>query len=161
MDKNAEKACKKKSKMQKKFNLSQNKFDELKYKETRNKATTAYRTAKVNYEKSLACNIKTNSKTLYAYVRSKSKVKDSIACIKNKDGVLLTEEKSICEEINGYLSVFTRENSEPPIFKSKFRGGQEDLLVEILFDEQIVFETLSHLAASEASAPDYNLFPKV
>jgi len=136
-------------------------LDECKYKKSRNKATASYRTAKCNYEKSLANNIKTNSKTLYAYVRSKSKVKDSITGIKTKEGITLTDDQAICEELNNYFSsVFTRENSEPLIFESKFKASKEDFLIDILFDAQTVCETISQLAANKASGPD-DISPKV
>ena len=71
MDKKAKKARKKKCKSWKKFDMSQNKVDETMYNKARNKATAAYRNAKIKYENSLSDNIKSNSKKFYAYVRSK------------------------------------------------------------------------------------------
>ena len=109
----------------------------------------------------MADNIKTSSKKFYAYVRSKSKAKDSISSIKNKEGFTITDDSEICDELNDYFSsVFTRENSVPPIFKSKFLGSKEDFLRDISFDEISIVETLTHLAANKASGPD-GLSPKV
>ena len=43
---------------------------------------------------------------------------------KNKDGTVLTEDSKICEELNDYFSsVFTKENSEPPLFKQGYFKG--------------------------------------
>ena len=92
MDRRTQKARKKKSKMWNKFCLSKSKVDESLYNKARNKATAACCTAKVWYEKSLADNIKTSSKKFYAYVRSKSKAKDSISSIKNKEGFTITDD---------------------------------------------------------------------
>src|SRR5579872_4471229 len=102
------------------------------YNRACNMATAACRNVKINYEKSQANNMKTNSKQFYAYVRSKSKVKDSISCIKNKDCTVLTEDSKICEELNDYFSsVFTKENSEPPIFEARYKGSEDDILKDI------------------------------
>src|SRR5579872_6201334 len=129
MDKKAKKAHKKKSKKRNKYFLSQSSLDKSIYNRACNMATTACRNVKINYEKSLANDIKTNSKQFYAYIRSKSKVKDSISCIKNKDGTVLTEDSKICEELYDYFSsVCTKENSAPPLFKARYKGSEGDIL---------------------------------
>ena len=46
------------------------------YKEALNQATAETRNSKRSYEQQLASNIKHNSKSFYAYVRSKQKVQD-------------------------------------------------------------------------------------
>ena len=45
--------------------------DYANYKEALNAATTEIRQSKRSYEQKLACNIKHDSKSFYAYVRSK------------------------------------------------------------------------------------------
>ena len=46
------------------------------YKEALNAATTEIRQSKRSYEQKLACNIKTDSKSFYAYVKSKQNIQD-------------------------------------------------------------------------------------
>ena len=48
--------------------------DYANYKEALNAATTEIRQSKRSYEQKLACNIKNDSKSFYAYVRSKQNV---------------------------------------------------------------------------------------
>ena len=52
--------------------------DYAKYKEALNAATTEIRQSKRSYEQKLACNIKNDSKSFYAYVRSKQNVQDKV-----------------------------------------------------------------------------------
>ena len=46
------------------------------------------------------------------------------------------------------------------MFESKFKGCQENALDDVIFEEQIIFETISGLAANKAAGPD-GLSPKV
>ena len=61
--------------------------------------------------KKLASNVKTDPKSFYAYVRSKSKTKTSVGPLKNGDGVLISDDLQMSEILNSYFgSVFTKEN---------------------------------------------------
>ena len=48
------------------------------YKEALNAATNEVRKSKLNFELKLAQNIKSDSKSFYAYVRSKQNVRDKV-----------------------------------------------------------------------------------
>jgi len=60
----------------------------------------------------LARDINTNLNSFCAYVRSKSKVKDSVGPLKDSNGQLVSEKEEMCNLLNEYFgSVFTSENS--------------------------------------------------
>ena len=55
------------------------------YKETLNQATAEIRNSKRSYEQKIAFNIKHDSKSFYAYVRSKQKVQDKVGPLEGSD----------------------------------------------------------------------------
>ena len=64
--------------------------DYAKYKEALNAATTEIRQSKRSYEQKLACNIKTDSKSFYAYVRSKQNVQDKVGPLEDSAGNIIS-----------------------------------------------------------------------
>ena len=64
-------------------------------------------------KKKLASNIKTDPKTFYAYVRSKSKTKTSVGPLKNGDGVLNSDDL----EMREILTFWTSEAGIPTLRK--------------------------------------------
>ena len=78
-----------KSVLWKKYHNSGSYNDLYEYKRVLNRATSEYKKAKYSFEKKLASNIKTDPKTIYAYVRSKSKTKTSVGPLKNGEDVLI------------------------------------------------------------------------
>jgi hypothetical protein len=85
--------------------------DLVEYKIARNKADKEYRKAKRIFEERIADNVKTNPKGFYAYVRSKTTLKEVVGPLKDKDGRLLLEHGEMCNELNTFFaSVFTKEN---------------------------------------------------
>ena len=60
--------------------------DYANYKEALNLATTEIRKSKRTFEKKLAGNVKNDSKSFYAYVRSKQKVRDKVGPLENNRG---------------------------------------------------------------------------
>ena len=78
-----------------------------KLKESRNKN----RLAKRNYEKKLCNNIKNDSKSFYAYVRSKQRTKDKVGPLKNGLGEVIVDDEKAANLLNDYFSsVFTVED---------------------------------------------------
>ena len=61
------------------------------YKEALNAATNEVRQSKRNFEHKLAQNIKSDSKSFYAYVRSKQNVRDRVGPLKDNAGNIITE----------------------------------------------------------------------
>ena len=60
-------------------------------KEALNLATTEIRKSKRTFEKKLAGNIKNDSKSFYAYVRSKQNVRDKVGPLENNRGNIISE----------------------------------------------------------------------
>ena len=50
--------------------------------------------------KKIAFNIKHDSKSLYAYVRSKQKIQDKVGPLEGSDGNIITEEFLMAENLN-------------------------------------------------------------
>ena len=100
------------------------------YKEALNAATNEVRKAKRNFEHKLAQNIKSDSKSFYAYVRSKQNVRDKVGPLEDNAGNIITEGCLMAEELNVHFSsVFTREDtSSLPVPETKFNGSEEEKL---------------------------------
>ena len=61
------------------------------YKEALNAATNEVRKSKRNFELQLAHNIKSDSTSFYAYVRSKQNVRDKVGPLEDNAGDIITE----------------------------------------------------------------------
>ena len=79
--------------------------------------------------KKIAFNIKHDSKSFYAYVRSKQKVQDKVGPLEGSDG-----------NLNEYFSsVFTREDiSILPVLETKFEGREFDYLGQLIVTPTMV-----------------------
>ena len=60
------------------------------YKEALNAATNEVRKSKRNFEHKLAQNIKSDSKSFYAYIRSKQNVRNRVGPLEDNDGNIIT-----------------------------------------------------------------------
>ena len=92
------------------------------YKEALNAATTEVRKSKRNFEHKLAQNVKSDSKSFYAYVKSKKNVRDRVAPLEDTAGNKITQGILMAEELNMHFSsLFTREDtSSLPVPETKF-----------------------------------------
>ena len=99
------------------------------YKEALNEATNEVRKPKRNVEHKLAQNIKSDSNSFYAYVRSKQNVRDKVGPLEDNAGNIITHEFFMVEELNMHFSsVFTREDtSSLPVPETKCSGPGEML----------------------------------
>ena len=75
------------------------------YKEALNAATNEVRKSKRNFEHKLAQNLKSDSKSFYAYVRSKQNVRDKVGPLEDNVGNRVTQEFLMAEELNICASV--------------------------------------------------------
>ena len=75
--------------------------DYANYKEALNAATTEIRQSKISYEQKLACNIKNDNKSCYAYVRSKQNVQDKVAPLEDSAGNIISQGFLMAEYLNG------------------------------------------------------------
>ena len=85
--------------------------DYANHKEALNLATTEIKKSKRTFEKKLAGSIKNDSKSFYAYVRSKQKVRDKVGPLENNRGNIISDGFQMAEVLNEYFSsVFTTED---------------------------------------------------
>ena len=66
---------------------------------------------RIDFGAVITFNIKQDSKSFFAYIRSKLRVKDSIGLLKDNDGAVISNNKEMAESLNEYFStVFTLED---------------------------------------------------
>ena len=78
------------------------------YKEALNAATNEVRKSKLHFEYKLAQNIKLDSKSFYAYLRSKQNVRDKVGPLEDNVGNIITQGFLIAEELNLQFSSCSR-----------------------------------------------------
>ena len=79
------------------------------YKEARNAATNEVRKSKRNVELKLAQHINSDSKSFYAYVRSKQNVRDKVGPLEDNAGDIITGGFLMAEELNMHSVQCSRE----------------------------------------------------
>ena len=102
--------------------------------EVLNAATTEIRQSKRNYEQKLACNIKNDSKSFYAYARSKQNVQDKVGPLVDSAGNIISQRFLMVEDLNGnFSSVFTSEDiSSLHAPGAKFQEVKSDYLGQLI-----------------------------
>src|SRR5215469_7999110 len=98
------------------------------YKAELNEACKTTREAKRDFEIKLADKIKSDSKSFYAYYRSKQRSKDKVGPLKDSLGKIITDNEEAANTLNTYFcSVFTSEDlnniPDPEII---FNGKNEE-----------------------------------
>ena len=109
--------------------------DYVVYKEALNAATNEVRKSKRNFELKLAQNIKSDSKSFYAYVRNKQHVRNkTVGPLEDNAGDIITGGFLMAEELNMHFSsVFTREDtSSLPVPETKFNGSEGERLGQLV-----------------------------
>ena len=135
--------------------------DYAKYKEALNAATTEIRQSKRSYEQKLACNIKNDSKSFYAYVRSKQNVQDKVGPLEDSAGNIISQGFLMAEDLNGYFSsVFTKEDiSSLPVADAKFQGAKSDYLGPLVVTPELVAKKIK--AMKDNKSPGVDGIPKL
>ena len=130
--------------------------DYAKYKEALNAATTEIRQSKRSYEQKLACNIKNDSKSFYAYVRSKQNVQDKVGPLEDSAGNIISQGFIMAEDLNGYFSsVFTKEDiSSLPVADAKFQGAKSDYLGPLVVTPELVAKKIKAMKDNKSPGVD-------
>ena len=130
--------------------------DYAKYKEALNAATTEIRQSKRSYEQKLACNIKNDSKSFYAYVRSKQNVQDKVGPLEDSAGNIISQGFLMAEYLNGYFSsVFTKEDiSSLPVADAKFQGAKSDYLGPLVVTPELVVKKIKAMKDNKSPGVD-------
>ena len=128
--------------------------DYTNYKEALNLATTEIRKSKRTFEKKLAGNIKKYSKSFYAYVRSKQKVRDQVGPLENNSGNVISDGFQMAEVLNEYFSsVFTTEDiSSLPIPVTKFEGDKSEHLGQLIVTPEIITKKIKKMKDTTKTA---------
>ena len=108
------------------------------YKEALNAATHEVRKSKRNFEHKLAQHIKSDSKSFYAYVRSKPNGRDKIGPLEDNAGNIITQGFLMAEELNRpSSSVFTREDTSLlPVPETKFKVSEGERLGQLVVTQK-------------------------
>ena len=108
--------------------------DYVVYKEALNAVTNEVWKSKQNFELKLAQNIKSHSKSFYAYVRSKLNVRDKVGPLEDNAGDIITGGFLMAEELNMHFrTVFTSEDtSSLPVPETTFYGSEGERLGQLV-----------------------------
>jgi len=120
------------------------------------KAKSHLTKARRSFENKLAANIKSDTKSFYAYARSKSKSKVQVTTLLNEHGMKLSDDVDIAQSFNTYFaSVFTQEdiNSIPkPV--DVFVNSDDKKLIDISFTQHDIDVQLAKLRIDKAAGAD-------
>ena len=124
------------------------------YKEALNAATNEVRKSKQNVEHKLSQNIKSASKSFYAYVRSKQ--------MEDNAGNIITQEYLMAEELNRHFSsVFTREDtSSLPVPDTKFKGSERERFGQLVVTPEVVVSKINNMKENKSPGVD-GISPKI
>ena len=127
-----------------------------------NAATNEVRKSKRNFEHKLAQNIKSDSKSFYAYVRSKQNVRDRVGPLEDNAGNIITQGVLMAEELNMHFSsVFTREDSSSlPVPETKFEGSEGERLGQLVVTPEIVANKINNMKENKSPGVD-GIAPKI
>ena len=115
------------------------------YKEALNAATNEVRKSLRNFEHKLAQNIKSESKSFYAYVRSKQNVRDKVGPLEDNAGNIITHGFLLAEELNMHFSyVFTREDTSS-LPETKFNGSEGERLGQLVVTPEVVASKINNM----------------
>ena len=165
---------KKQGKRSKKKHLSKEAFRKIIYKQNMWRvykhtgtdkdyaATNEVRKSKRNFEHKLAKNIKSDSKSFYAYVRSKQNVRDRVGPLVDNDGNIITQGVLMAEELNiHFSSVFTREDtSSLPAPQTKFDGSEGERLGQLVVTPEVVANKNDNMKENKSPGVD-GIAPKI
>ena len=130
--------------------------DYANYKEELNLATTEIRKSKRTFEKKLAGNIKNYSKSFYAYVRSKQKVRDKVGPLENTRGNIVSDGFQMAEVLNEYFSsVFTTEDiSSLPVPFTKFEVNTSENFWQLFVTPEMITNKIKKMKNNKSPGVD-------
>ena len=130
--------------------------DYANYKEALKLATTEIRKSKRTFEKKLAGNIKNYSKSLYAYVRSKQKVRDKVGPPENNRGSIISNGFQMAEVLNeNFSSVLATEDiSSLPVPLKKFEGNKSEHLGQLFVTPEMIAQQIKKMKDNKSPGVD-------
>nr|XP_047127770.1 uncharacterized protein LOC124808622 [Hydra vulgaris] len=100
----------------------------------------------MEYEHNLVKQSKSNTKCIYSYINSKTKIKNTIRAIRDINSDITTNGKTICNTLNTFFSsVFIIENSKNiPLFEKKtFLSCPYPKLEKLLIETKLIKNKLN------------------
>ena len=129
------------------------------YKEALNAATNYVRKSNRNFEHKLAQNIKSDSKSFYAYVRSKQNVRDKVGPLEDNCGDIITQRFLMAEELN--MQILVREDtSSLPVPETKFKGSEGERLGQLVVTPEVVASKINNMKENKSPGVD-GISPKI
>ena len=117
------------------------------YKQALNAATNEVIKSKRHFEHKSAQHIQSDSKSFYAYVRSKQNVRDKVGPLEDNHGNIITQGFLMADELNMHFSsVFTREDtSSLPVPETKFKGSEGEMLGQLVVTTAVVVSKIYNM----------------
>ena len=159
LNNHAMRALKKKHNAYKRWIITKNGNDYIRYRRHCNKVKTTIRNRIKEIERNIAVNIKTNNKHYWRYANSKLKTKSRVPDLKVSDSRFADSEQEKVDVLNQFFtSVFTREDlsSIPQLEERQFASP----LTDINITEELVLNALKSLNASKSPGPD-SIHPRI
>ena len=131
------------------------------YIRMRNEVTKLIKQSKVQHEKKVASQSKTNPKSFWKYINSFRKCRDSVAALLKEDGTLATSDQEKADMlIKFFSSVLTVEDKSniPHIPPGERSNGE--FVKDITITEAQVQEKLSKLNPNKSPGPD-KIYPRI
>ena len=105
-------------------------------------------------------NIKQDSKSFFAYIRSKHKVKDVVGPLKDNDGLVITKGKEMADALNIYFSsVFTLDKNNLPVHEPLLADNVE-CLTNMLITPAMIVTKIQNLKDNKSPGID-GITPKL
>ena len=106
--------------------------------------------------------LNSDSKSIYAYVRSKQNVRDKVGPLKDNAGNIITQGFLMAEELNMHFSsVFTRENtSSLPVPETKFNRSEGEKLGQLVVTPEVVASKINNMKENKSPGVD-GISPKI
>ena len=104
----------------------------------------------------LAGNIKNDSKSFYAYVRSKQKVRDKVGPLENNSENIISDGFQMAEVLNEYFSsVFTTEDiNSLPVPLTKFEGNKSEHLGQLFVTPEMIAKKIKKMKDNKSPGVD-------
>ena len=119
-------------------------------------ATNEVRQFKRHFEHKLAHNIKPDSKSFYAYVRSKQNFRDKVGPLEDNAGNIITQGFVMAEELNRHFSsVFTREDTSSLLVpETKFKDQRGERLGQLVVTPEVVVSKINNMKENKSPGVD-------